>query len=150
MKLMDVVIPTGVIRPGMNIGEACRECVSHNVGGIPFCDSSGHITGRFSLRNTFRKHCLPLDMVDNAHLLGDSIACETAPEIVSGEMLNLPVDDYIIENVASISPSSPVVKALSIMEKFNSSYIFLLDEKQYFGVITRMRIASLMLNYHKF
>jgi len=149
MKLMDVVIPTGVIRSGMSIGEAYRACVTHNVAGLPFCDATGAIVGRFSLRYTFRKHCIPNDMVDNAHMLGDTIACEDALEVASGNMLNLSVDDYIIENVATITPTSPVVKALSIMEKFNSSYLFLLENGHYIGVITRMRIANLMLKHHK-
>ena len=150
MKLMDVVIPTGVLQSGMSIGDAFCECVTHNVAGLPFCDSEGRITGRFSLRHTFRQHCIPHDMIHHAHLLGDAIGCESVPEVVSGEMLALSIDDYIIANVATITSTSPVVKALSIMEKFNSSYVFLLDEGEYIGVITRMRIARLMLNYHNF
>ncbi|MDQ6982524.1 MAG: CBS domain-containing protein [Mariprofundus sp.] len=150
MKLMDVVIPTGMVHSGMNIGEAFRECVTHNVGGIPFCNSDGQITGRFSLRNTFRQLCIPQDMIHHAHMLGDAICSESTPEIINGDMLKLSVETFVIENVATITPTSPVLKALSIMEKFNSSYIFLLDDGEYVGVITRMRIASLLLNYHKF
>ncbi|ATX78479.1 CBS domain-containing protein [Mariprofundus aestuarium] len=150
MKLMDVVVPTGVVLPGMKIGDAFRECTIHNVGGLPYCNAEGNIVGRFSLRHTFKCLCVPDDMAHHAHLLGDRICSESTPEVVSGEILNMTVDRYIIENVATITPSSPVIKALSIMEKFNSNYIFLLDGERYVGVITRMAIAGLLLKYHKF
>ncbi len=150
MKLMDVVISTGVVHPGTKIGEAFRECVTHNVGGLPYCNANGKIIGRFSLRNTYKQLCIPHDMSRLAHLLGDKVSCESAPEVLNSDILNLTVDPYIIENVATISPASPVIKALSIMEKFNSTYIFLLDGEQYVGVITRMAISKLLLKYHEF
>jgi len=150
MKLMDVVVPTGVVLPSMKIGDAFRECMLHDVGGLPYCNAEGNIVGRFSLRHTFKCLCIPDDLAHHAHLLGDRICSESTPEVVSGEILNMTVDPYIIENVATITPSSPVIKALSIMEKFNSNYIFLLDEERYVGVITRMAIAGLLLKYHKF
>lgn len=150
MKLMDVVIPTGVVCSGMIIGEAFRECVTHNVGGLPFCNADGKVVGRFSLRHTFKSLCLPQDISHHAHLLGDRICSESAPEVVNGDILRLNVDPYITDHIATVTPHSPVIKALSIMEKYNSSYVFLVDGDQYIGVITRMAIARLLLKYHQF
>lgn len=151
MKLMDVVIPTGVVYSGTVIGDAFRECVSHGVGGLPYCNSEGEIVGRFSLRHTFKSLCLPQDLSHHAHLLGDRICSESTPEVVSGDILKMVIDPYIITSrIATVTPNSPVVKALSIMEKFNSGYIFLLDGDRYVGVITRMAVASLLLKYHQF
>jgi len=151
MKLMDVVIPTGVISPGTLIGEAFRECVKHGVGGLPFVNAEGEIIGRFSLRHTFKSLCLPQDLSRHAHLLGDKICSESTPEVVNGDILELAVDPFIITaHIATVTPHSPVIKALSIMEKFNSGYIFLLDDERYVGVVTRMAVANLLLKYHKF
>jgi len=83
-------------------------------------------------------------------LLKDKIRSETAPEVVNGNILNLTVDAYITKHIATVTQNSPVIKALSIMEKFNSSYVFLVDGEQYMGVITRMAIARLLNQYHKF
>jgi len=150
MKLMDVVVPTGIVHSGTLIGDAFRECVSHNVGGLPYGNGEGKIIGRFSLRHTFKTLCLPQDISHHAHLLGDKICSESAPEVVNGDILNLTVDAYITKHIATVTQNSPVIKALSIMEKFNSSYVFLVDGEQYMGVITRMAIARLLNQYHKF
>ena len=67
------------------------------------------------------------------------------PEVLAREILDMHVDPFVLENIASVTPESPVVKALAIMEQYNSGYIFLIDEGLYKGIVTRMGIAALML-----
>jgi predicted transcriptional regulator len=51
----------------------------------------------------------------------------------------------MLENIPSVSPRSSVVKALAIMEMYNTSYVFLIDNGAYSGLVTRMVIAHRML-----
>ena len=59
--------------------------------------------------------------------------------------LALPIDDFVLENIPVVSPHSSLVKALAIMEAYNTHYIFLVENGQYAGVVTRMVIANRML-----
>jgi CBS domain-containing protein len=61
------------------------------------------------------------------------------------EALALPVETYLLENIPSVSPNSVIVKALAIMEAHNSHYVFLIENGEYKGVVTRMVIAERML-----
>ena len=44
----------------------------------------------------------------------------------------------------SISSDAPLIKALSIMEKTDTSYIFVMDGEDYRGVVTIQGIAASM------
>ena len=67
------------------------------------------------------------------------------PEMKALEVMATPVENYLLEKIPTVSPSSTVVKALALMEVYNSSYIFLIEDGQYKGVVTRMIIAKRML-----
>jgi CBS domain-containing protein len=45
----------------------------------------------------------------------------------------------------TVSPRSSVVKALALMEQHNSSYVFLIEDETYLGLVTRMVIAMRMM-----
>ncbi len=145
MELLDIVIPTAVAKTGMTIGEVFEECVKQNVPGIPFCDENNKVVGRVSMRHAFKVSATPGYMVKAAHLLGDDIWHLSTSKIEVKKLLDMPVESFVLENIATVSASSPLVKALSIMEKYNSGYVFLIDEGVYEGIVTRMGIASLML-----
>lgn len=145
MRLLDIIVPTGVARAGMTVRAVFEECVKHNVPGIPYCDHDGQVIGRVSIRHTLKQTCIPRYMVNAAHLLGDSLMHLSIPEVLAREILDMPVDPFLLENIASVTPESPVVKALAIMEQYNSGYIFLIDRGVYKGIVTRMGIAALML-----
>ena len=149
MKLLDIVIPTGVAKKGMTIGQVFEECVRCKVPGIPYCDEDGHVVGRISIRHTFKVSSTPGYMVNAAHLLGDDIWHLSTSKIEVKELLDMPVDRFVLENFVNVSGASPVVKALSIMEKFNTGYVFLIDSGVYEGIVTRMGIAELMLNHNE-
>ena len=146
-KLLDIAIKTGVAKSGMTIGQVFEECVRHNVPGLPFCNDEGSVLGRVSIRHTFKSTCIPQFVVDAAHLLGDDLQHVSINTSLSEEVLNLPVDDFVLEDMATITAASPLMKALAIMEKFNTGYIFLIDKGVYEGIVTRMGVAELMLKY---
>ncbi|MCF6280808.1 MAG: CBS domain-containing protein [Candidatus Polarisedimenticolaceae bacterium] len=149
MKLLDIVVPTGVAKHGMSIGQAFEACVSAGVPGVPYMGKEGAIEGRFSIRHILKSTCVPDYMIELAHLLGDEIHHATMPAVEICAVLNLPVESLILKNSACVSPESPVDKALAIMEQTNSSYIFLMDGHTYIGVVTRMGIAALMLKHQE-
>lgn len=142
-----MIVQTGIARPGMTVRACFRLCVEADVPGIPFMDEEGRITGRFSIRNTLKESCIPDYVVAHAELLGDHVGCLAIPEDHARRVLETAVDPFIMEldTVATVSPESPVVKALAIMEKFDTSYIFVVDGDQYLGVVTVVAIARRML-----
>ena len=145
MRLLDIVVHTGMARAGMTIAEVFDECVASNVPGIPFCNEGGHVVGRVSIRHTLKHICIPEYMVKTAHLLGDDIEHLSTSEIQPREILEMSIDPFVLENVASVTSASPLIKALAIMERFNTGYIFLIDSDKYQGIVTRMGIAKLLL-----
>jgi CBS domain-containing protein len=51
----------------------------------------------------------------------------------------------MLGNIPHVSPNSSLVKALALMELHNTSYIFLMDNNDYRGIVTRMVVAKRML-----
>lgn len=144
MNLQEILIPTGVARAGMTFGDALKECVKRDVPGIPFVDEQGHIIGRFSVRHAFRLTCVPKDVIRGAHLLGDNLSHMTMPELNAEEVMARPIEEFILEDAIRLAPGSPAIKALAIMEQYNTSYLFVTEGESYLGVITRMDIAGLV------
>jgi predicted transcriptional regulator len=146
MKIKHISIPTRVARPGMTVGEAMRECAEKNVPGIPFVDAEENLAGRFSLRHMFLLCCIPSDILHGAHLLGDDIEDLDFPHVQSEELIALQVDDFIFPDAIRLSPNFQTIKALAIMEQFNTEYLFVSDGDDYQGVVTRMSIAKAVLS----
>lgn len=145
MRLLKGIIETPVARPGMLVGEALRICVDKGVPGIPYVDDSGRIIGRFSVRDTFRITSIPVDMIKGAHLIGhDALHLELSRDHYEG-VFGRPIDDQILTDVAWLSSSAQITKAMALMEKFNSSYLFVVDDGRYRGVVTRLGLARILL-----
>ena len=144
-ELKEVITLTRVARVGMTVAEVFEECVTHRVPGIPFCNERNEVIGRVSLRHTLKMTCIPGFMVKGAHLLGDMIEAVRIPDDLAKEALQMPAEQFVLEPLAVVTSAAPVVKALAMMEQFNSSYAFVVDDGEYKGIITRMWIASLML-----
>ncbi len=145
MKLEHLSIATGVMHKGMTLRDFFEECVRCNVPGLPYVDSQNRIVGRISIRDVYKHMAIPDHLIKVAHLLGDRTDQLDLPEMKVSETLKLPVETYLLENIPSVSPRSSVVKALAIMEMFNTSYIFLIEDGEYCGLVTRMVIAHRML-----
>jgi predicted transcriptional regulator len=141
MKLKHISIPTKVARPGMSVGEVMKECVEKGVPGIPFMDADGQISGRFSVRHMFLLCCIPEDILHGAHLLGDDIEYLDFPQIRAEELMARKVEDFIFPDAIRLSPNFPAIKALAIMEQYNTQYLFVTEGDDYQGVVTRMNIA---------
>ncbi len=144
-RLRDILIPTKVARRGTLVAEVFEECVCKNVSGIPFVDDRDRVIGRVSIRNTLKFTCVPEYMVKAAHLLGDNLSAVDIPSVDIMGLLNSPVDPFVMEEFAMVGPESPIIKTISIMERFNSGYIFVVDHNHYLGIATRMGVARLMM-----
>ena len=145
MKLEHLSIATGVMRKGMTLRDFFEECVRCNVPGLPYVDDRDRITGRISIRDVYKHMAIPDHLIKVAHLLGDRTDQLDLPEMKVSETLDLPVETFLLENIPGVSPQSSIVKALAIMEMYNTSYIFLIEDGAYRGLVTRMVIAHRML-----
>ncbi|MDT8318704.1 MAG: CBS domain-containing protein [bacterium] len=145
ISLLDIAVSTGVAKTGMTIGQVFKECVMHNVPGIPYCDKNNRVVGRISIRHTLKISSTPGYLVGAAHLLGDDIWHLSTSKIDARSLLDMPVEKFVLENIATVTSVSPIVKALAIMEKYNTGYVFLVDAGIYKGIVTRMGVAKLML-----
>ena len=146
MNLNDVLIPTRVAYSGMTIGEVFEECIAKGVQAIPFQNAEGVIIGRISMRHVFRLAYLSTDVLNAAHLLGDQLNHLDMSEVNVRELFNQPAERYLIDNIPTLTPRSPLIKAIAIMEKYNTSYIFVFDG-EYKGIVTRFGIARILLKH---
>ncbi len=145
MKLEHLSIATGVMRKGMTLRDFFEECVRCNVPGLPYVDDQDRIAGRISIRDVYKHMAIPDHLIKVAHLLGDRTDQLDLPEVKLNKILELPVETFLLENIPGVSPQSSIVKALAIMEMYNTSYIFLIEDGEYRGLVTRMVIAHRML-----
>lgn len=146
MILDNLAIPTAVMHSGDRVSDFFAECVRRDVPGLPFVSGQGEITGRISIRHIFKETCVPHWAIRAAHVLGDRIDAVNIPHVRARQILDEPVDHYVLPEFASSTSQSPIVKGLAIMEQVNSSYIFLIDDGRYAGIVTHMKIASRLMD----
>lgn len=144
MKLKQVLIPTIVARQGMPVREVFTECGRANIPALPFCTKSGRITGRVTLKNILKITCLPDYMVESARILGEEMSCMDDVEHKAGRLLDTPVDPYVQEPALSLGSDAPIIKALAIMEQNDTSYLFIVDNGEYQGVVTIQGLARML------
>ena len=147
MKLERLATMTGYMRNGMTLRDFFQETVRCNVPGLPYVNEHDQIVGRISIRDVYKCIAVPDNILRIADAMGDGdqIGNLDLPEIKVLQTMDSPVEDYLLEKIPAVSPSSSVVKALALMELHNSSYIFLIEDDKYEGVVTRMIIAKRML-----
>jgi len=149
MKLDRLATMTGFMRHGMTLRDFFHEAVRCNVPGLPFVNERDQIVGRISIREIYKCLAVPDSFLSVADAMGDQTNNLDLPEMRVREAMASPVENYVLENIPSVSPRSSAVKALSIMELHNTSYIFLIEDGKYEGVVTRMVIARRMLECFK-
>lgn len=142
MKLDDLIVPTPVASPGMSVAALFKACADKQVPGIPFRDASGRIVGKASVRHVLKMHCVPDYLVKNAGVLGDTLTGLTLVEERAREMLAKPVDAFVLPDMAVVSHEAPVAKTLAVMERHNTTYLFVIDGDDYYGCISIMGIAG--------
>ena len=133
----------------MKVKEIFEACSEANAPGIPFCDDNGHICGRVTLKNILLRSCLPEFIVEMAMVLGEQLSHMQDMGTETRQLLGNPVDDYVQEPHISLTSDSPAIKALAMMERNDTSYIFVVDEGRYLGVITIQSLAKALLNFEK-
>ena len=149
MKVNQVMVPTRVAQAGMNVKEIFEACSEANTPGIPFCDANGRISGRVTLKNILLKSCLPEFIVEMAMILGDQLSHMQDMGSETRQLLDNPVDAYVQEPHISLTSDSPAIKALALMERYDTSYIFVVDEGRYLGVVTIHSLADALLGFEK-
>ncbi len=142
MILKDIIIPSKVARPGMKVQEVFNECVARNLPGLPYCDENGVLTGRVSVKHVLSRECIPQDVWRHAHLLGDDLKYLTMPKDKLERIMNLTVEGLVIPNIPTISSRTPLIKALALIEQFQSSYVFVVDDGHYLGSVTLLGIVD--------
>lgn len=147
MNVEQILTPTMVAKAGMTVRELFEECTRANTPGLPFCDVSGQITGRVTLKNILKHGCLPEYLVEMAQVLGEQISNVQDIEAEAEQLLSNPVDQYKQEPHLSTTSASSAVKALAVMEQSDTSYIFVVDEGKYKGVVTIHGLASMLARY---
>lgn len=147
MYVEQVLTPTRVARRGMTVREVFKECSRVNTPGLPFCDDSGVITGRVTLKHILKKSCLPEYLVEMARILGEQLSGVQDMEAIAKDVLDSPVDLYVLEPHLSLTSGSSTVKALAMMEQSDTSYIYVVDEGRYKGVVTIHSLADTLTLY---
>lgn len=149
MNVKHILIPTKVAKPDMSVSDVFAECIRVNIPGIPYCDAEGHITGRVTLKNILKKACLPEYMIELARILGDQLSCMEDMEAKAEQLMDNPVTPYVQEPHISVESNAPAVQALALMEQNDTSYIFVVDEGRYKGVITIQGLARILAQMDK-
>jgi len=149
MKLEQLFTPTRVAQAGMTVGEFFTECSGICIPGLPFCTKSGRIQGRVTLKNILKTSFLPDYIVDSAMILGDDLECTKEVEAQARQLLSMPVDPYVQEPHLSLSSDSTALKALALMEQNDTSYLFVVDEWKYRGVVTIQSLARALFQLHQ-
>lgn len=147
MEITSLIIPTAVASPGMSVAEVFRECVRADVPGIPFRDATGRITGKASIRHVLKEKCIPDFMVKHSHLLGDDLGRLHIQQEHAREVLDLPIDPFVLPHMAVANPTNPLAKVLAVMEDVNTTYLFVIEDGEYLGIVTVMGIARAILSH---
>ncbi len=147
MNVEQILTPTMVAKAGMRVREFFEECTRANTPGLPFCDASGKITGRVTLKNVLKHACLPEYVVEMARVLGEQLTNLQDMEADAGRLLSSPVDQYKQEPHLSTTSAASAVKALAMMEQSDTSYIFVVDEGKYKGVVTIHGLADALADF---
>ncbi len=146
MKLQEIVIPTGVARPGMKVREGFAECLRCGVPGIAYMDDSGQVAGIFSIRETLRRACVPDIMVNYADLLGNAPSCMEIPEEHMRHLLEMPLDGFVKKRHVDISLETEMPTVVALMEKYSTNYLLVVEDDRYLGVVTIWAVAQRMLD----
>lgn len=147
MKLQRLAVMTEVMRKGMSVRDFFKEAVHCNVPGLPFVDEQERIVGRVSVRDVFKRIAVPSSYLRLVDAIGDETDRLDMSEQRILDSVAQPVENYLLDSIPCVSPASSLVKALAIMEAYNTQYIFLIEHGEYMGIVTRMVIAQRLLDW---
>ena len=147
MDLKSVVIPTEVVKAGMTVRQVFEECMRAHTPGLPFCDDHGLVIGRVTLKYILKRQYLPEHLVEMAMVLGEHVSDVEEMELLAKQLFENRIDSYLQRPHASLTSTSSIVKALALMEKLDTGYLFVIDEGQYNGVVTLQALSKAILDY---
>jgi len=131
----------------LTVRELFTECVRADVPGLPFRAANGEFQGKASIRHVLKEVCIPQAMIEHARLLGDDIKALRFPRIRKQWLLEQTIDDYILSDAATVTPASPLAKALAIMESHDTTYLFVIDaNNKYHGTLSIVSLARRLLD----
>jgi CBS domain-containing protein len=142
MKLKTITVHTSVAKAGMTVREVFEECTRANTPGLPVCDDHDRVTGRVTLKYILKRSCLPDYLVEMAPILGEQISHVQNIESLAEQLLDSRIEPFIHHPHASTTSASSAVKALALMEKIDTSYLFVIDEGRYQGVVTLQSLCK--------
>jgi hypothetical protein len=145
LKLDELIVPTALAEPGMTVEALFRECIEKQVPGLPFRDTQGRLSGKASIRNVLKLCAIPDYMVTHAALLGNELDALSIPALQARTMLSLPVDRFILPDLPLVGRRAPVTKALAVMERHDTTYLFVADGDDYAGCVSIMGIAAAVI-----
>jgi len=145
----DLLIVTRVARSGMLVRDVFRECLSARVQSLPYRDEAGRIAGRVTLKHIANRSVVPEYVAQLALVVGDRLSTFEDMERRLPDVFGHPVEDYVQEPHASIPSATQLMKALAIMEHYDTSYLFVIDDGVYRGTITIQGIAAWMARFDR-
>lgn len=147
MDLKSITVATGVARAGMTVRQIFEECIRAHTPGLPFCDDHGLVTGRVTLKYILKRQYLPEHLVAMARVLGEHESDVEDMELLAKQLFENRIDSYLQRPHASLTSASSIVKALALMEKLDTGYLFVIDEGQYTGVVTLQILSKAILQH---
>jgi len=144
MLVMNNFICTKVVTPVMLVREVFAECGRAHVQSLPFVGPNRMVSGRVTLKHVMREACLPAHMVAFASLLGSFMSCVNNAHSKIAQILAGEIERYVRNAHETISSGEPAIKALAVMEKNDTGYLFVIDDGEYQGIVTIQGIAETM------
>ena len=145
----DLLIVTREAQPGMLVRDVFRECLSSRVQSLPYRDEAGRIAGRVTLKYIANRSIVPEYLAQLALVVGDRLSTFDEMERRLPEVFGHRVEDYVQEPHASIPSDTQLMKALALMEHYDTSYLFVIDDGVYRGTITIQGIAAWMAGFDR-
>ena len=141
----ELLIKTRVARAGMKVREIFEECLRARVQSMPYCDDRDIVIGRVTLKQVINRSIVPAYMAELAPVLGSDMVAFDEMEETARQVLGDGVEPYVQEPHAAIDSNTPLMKALAVMEHYDTSYLFVVDEGRYQGTLTVPGIAAWMM-----
>lgn len=92
-----------------------------------------------------RVSCLPEYIVVMASVLGPQMSYVENAEAKAHEIMCKPVEPYVPSLHDTINSGAPLLNALALMEQHDTSYLFVVDDGEYKGMVTVSAIANAMI-----
>ena len=147
MDLKSITVPTEVAKAGMTVRQVFEECLRAHTPGLPFCDDQGLVTGRVTLKYILKRQYLPEHLVELVMVLGEQKNNVQEMETLGKQLFDSKIDSYRQRPHASITSGSSIIKALALMEKLDTGYLFVIDQGEYRGVITLQGLSKIVMHY---